>query len=363
LAQAVSESFGLDPTGDRLVFERENPYLLRESTVGNRFGFHGRPVDGETGLGFFRNRYFDSGMGRFLTSDPMGYVDGPSMYAYGGNDPVNFSDPMGLNKWDCQFEGEGACELEQAGLDLMARKKVEAEANALLTEQALLLSYFRSQQTPRGEWREVAREIYRAETGTALGAEAKLKYVMGPAGCDTREIGCNLTGLAESAELLETALGVALAIVGPESLLAEEATTLNVMVRRNPAKLKALTNHEKGNVGTAWSRLAALSRGETIVGEEIDLIFKINGREVPVRPDLLVRTPEGQLVYIESKFSSSASFTKGQRTVIPELVRAGEEGLTATVGSRSGRLRTGDKVRVQFQGDIWDAGPSLTGGG
>lgn len=34
--------------------------------------------------------------GVFLTTDPLGYVDGPNLYQFALNNPVNFSDPMGL---------------------------------------------------------------------------------------------------------------------------------------------------------------------------------------------------------------------------------------------------------------------------
>lgn len=41
----------------------------------------------------------DPAIGRFLTPDPAGFVDGPNLYAYVLNDPINLIDPSGL---DCQ---------------------------------------------------------------------------------------------------------------------------------------------------------------------------------------------------------------------------------------------------------------------
>lgn len=39
--------------------------------------------------------------GRFLEADPLGYEDGLNMYAYVGNDPVNFTDPIRAVKGIC----------------------------------------------------------------------------------------------------------------------------------------------------------------------------------------------------------------------------------------------------------------------
>jgi hypothetical protein len=38
------------------------------------------------------------GYGRFLQADPIGYQDSPNLYAYVGNDPINYIDPLGLDK-------------------------------------------------------------------------------------------------------------------------------------------------------------------------------------------------------------------------------------------------------------------------
>ena len=48
-----------------------------------------------SGLVYFGARYYDPEIGRFITQDPTGMIDGPNLYAYCRNNPVNFSDPYG----------------------------------------------------------------------------------------------------------------------------------------------------------------------------------------------------------------------------------------------------------------------------
>jgi hypothetical protein len=45
-------------------------------------------------------RFYDSQIGRFLTPDPAGYIDSPNLYAYVLGDPVNNTDPSGLEAED-----------------------------------------------------------------------------------------------------------------------------------------------------------------------------------------------------------------------------------------------------------------------
>ncbi len=54
-------------------------------------------------LPYVRNRYFDPEIGRFITADPLGFVDGPSEYAFAGNSPANAGDPLGLYELDFHF--------------------------------------------------------------------------------------------------------------------------------------------------------------------------------------------------------------------------------------------------------------------
>ena len=66
------------------------------SSIGNTRFFTGREYDSETGLYYYRARYYSPGLGRFLQRDPVGYVAGINLYNYVGNNPINAVDPSGL---------------------------------------------------------------------------------------------------------------------------------------------------------------------------------------------------------------------------------------------------------------------------
>nr|VFK45843.1 MAG: RHS repeat-associated core domain-containing protein [Candidatus Kentron sp. TC] len=62
----------------------------------NRLRYTGREQDAGTGLYYYRARYYDPEVGRFLTEDPLGFEAGINFYRYVDNNPVNFNDPSGM---------------------------------------------------------------------------------------------------------------------------------------------------------------------------------------------------------------------------------------------------------------------------
>jgi RHS repeat-associated protein len=73
--------------------------LQEMGSVNNPYRFASREWDVESGLYYYRARYYNAVFGRFLQRDPAGMVDGPNVYGYVKNNPVNYRDPTGRSSW------------------------------------------------------------------------------------------------------------------------------------------------------------------------------------------------------------------------------------------------------------------------
>jgi RHS repeat-associated protein len=61
----------------------------------NSYRYTGREDDG-TGLYYYRARYYNPVLQRFLSEDPRGFAANDlNLYAYVGNNPTTFFDPLG----------------------------------------------------------------------------------------------------------------------------------------------------------------------------------------------------------------------------------------------------------------------------
>lgn len=107
---AGARSFLTDPLGSTLALVDSTGTLQTQytfepfgnTTVGgsattNSFAYTGRELDA-TGLYFYRARFYNPSLQRFISEDPMGFAGGVNGYAYAGNNPIDFVDPLGLDK-------------------------------------------------------------------------------------------------------------------------------------------------------------------------------------------------------------------------------------------------------------------------
>jgi RHS repeat-associated protein len=95
----VQERYLYDPYGDVTITDASwNPRSGNTSSFGSRYLFQGGRLDTVTGWYDFRNRDLIPSEGRWAERDPLGLAAGdPNIYRFVGNDPINATDPSGLD--------------------------------------------------------------------------------------------------------------------------------------------------------------------------------------------------------------------------------------------------------------------------
>ncbi|MFN0110520.1 MAG: RHS repeat-associated core domain-containing protein [Blastocatellia bacterium] len=97
LQDHLGNTSGLAIIGGSLL-EAQQQYDAFGASVGSmrtRYGYTGRERDEQTGLMYYRARWYDSQQGRFLSEDSIRFRGGTNFYLYVGNSPLLFKDPMG----------------------------------------------------------------------------------------------------------------------------------------------------------------------------------------------------------------------------------------------------------------------------
>ncbi|MFG0274108.1 MAG: RHS repeat-associated core domain-containing protein [Phycisphaerales bacterium] len=155
-------------------------------------GYAGMLYDKQAGAFLMRNRWHSPTLGRFLSRDPAGYVDGMSLYAYVSGNPLKYWDPFGLAKcgsgffavpwWETilhlqsasdQVVMEMAIDAGRSLLDTSARASMQGQFGAsgiaaVMAQDAIDAGEARARQLNQGEdptlW-----EITKSTTGHVTG--------------------------------------------------------------------------------------------------------------------------------------------------------------------------------------------------
>jgi RHS repeat-associated protein len=86
-----------DSSGNVLSKDNFSAFGESSSLTTNRFGYTAQRFDSESGQYYYRARYYEPAIGRFIQPDPIGYSVGLNLYGYVGNNPISFVDPLGLD--------------------------------------------------------------------------------------------------------------------------------------------------------------------------------------------------------------------------------------------------------------------------
>ena len=92
-AGALAQTYTFDAFGNQTA---------SSGSLTNPFRYTGREFDQETGIDYYRFRYYDPSAGRFISEDPIRFRGGIDFYAYTLNSPTNWTDSFGLEVKECR---------------------------------------------------------------------------------------------------------------------------------------------------------------------------------------------------------------------------------------------------------------------
>ncbi|MBS4095484.1 MAG: hypothetical protein KGZ83_01430, partial [Sulfuricella sp.] len=104
LGSVIAQSAEDGSTATRYAYSPYGEAQAIGPDEGSPLQYTGRENDG-TGLYYYRARYYDPLLKRFISEDPIGLAGGINVYGYVGGNPVGFVDPAGLDS--LQITGAG----------------------------------------------------------------------------------------------------------------------------------------------------------------------------------------------------------------------------------------------------------------
>ena len=98
--QSLEVGYAFSPYGQTQKLGVENQQPGSE----NSSQYTGREND-NNGLYFYRARYYDPVLKRFISEDPIGLAGGDNFFAYVNGNPISLTDPTGLQAYMCGAAG------------------------------------------------------------------------------------------------------------------------------------------------------------------------------------------------------------------------------------------------------------------
>ncbi len=292
--QLGSAGLELDEQAQIISYEEYFPYgstsyhAVRSSTeVAKRYRYTGKERDEESGLCYHRARYYACWLGRWVSADPKGVVDGTNVFLYCKANPISFKDSDGT-------ESESAL-----------RPETEHEKyNRIYSRE--LAKYEKAANAPRGI--DLIGKIVFGVTGAGIGLAG---------------------GLAAGATFTASALGVGGGFGGAElaSKVAEMVLPKNIdqNIREFAIGLSGLVGGTLGGIagGAVGNRFAppkALASEAQVHASEVEVgkVYQIMGQET------VKATPQERALFLESMWRKKEISLNSTKTGVQKII--GEEG-------------------------------------
>ncbi len=165
---------------DNKAVRRFESWEAAGESVGGRFpggqtlGFQGLWTDPVTGFGYARNRWYDARNAAWLSEDPLGTVDSPSLYAFVGHAPNMGVDPFGLQ----DLSVTRIIELNQQKAEARRRQQqVEEETSAWAITKDTFAGAWTDLSSP---FRRVDRKVDEVSQTAADAAKRRFQEGLGP---------------------------------------------------------------------------------------------------------------------------------------------------------------------------------------
>jgi RHS repeat-associated protein len=91
------------------IYDSFGNVVQQTGSLANSYTYTARELDAESGLFYYRARYYDPKTGRFLQKDPIIPIKRMNWYVYVENNPINLTDPSGRDV--CEFITRLVCEV------------------------------------------------------------------------------------------------------------------------------------------------------------------------------------------------------------------------------------------------------------
>lgn len=127
LGSITSLSNGTGSLVQSYMFDSFGKQTASSGSLTNPFQYTGRESDAETGVYYYRSRYYDPSVGRFASEDPTGFRGGDiNFYVYARQNPILLRDPSG-NAY-CKFDN--CFKVFEKGIKHFSRSDFDARASA-----------------------------------------------------------------------------------------------------------------------------------------------------------------------------------------------------------------------------------------